>query len=121
MALNPQQFQQLPMFMSGQEIMDQVRPRDFISDTPWGAAVGWRRKIEDAETRLPKTTKSIREEGVQEPVHVTWGERMYQPELINGHHRVALSHQADPERLIPVEHSEYYPLDLTKRMRGWQY
>lgn len=114
MTLNPQQFQQLPMFMSAREITDTASP----GDRPYGddEAAVWRVKGKSAFSkkagaygRKPTMSlgASIGQEGVQRPVDIVHTQTGEKPTtLVQGHHRVAYSLENDPDRLIPVVHHE---------------
>jgi hypothetical protein len=56
----------------------------------------------DGSRPVPSLYEDIRNNGIHTPVqvHYRWGN----PHLYNGHHRVAVAHDLDPNMLIPVEH-----------------
>lgn len=100
---------QLPMFMTAGEIKQHFDPRygdrygRGISETEgkfWGRKLqeATRRKTEDGTLR-----KSIREKGVQEPVALDLPSRRSKPEIIEGHHRVAVAAKDAPNAMLPVE------------------
>ena len=111
MTLNPRQFQQLPMFMTAREIQEQTTPLDKSPGQPrarfWAtrARSATHRHVVRNDPDSGNLADSIRTEGVHRPVEISWGETAKKkPELANGHHRVAVSFEHDPDRLIPVVH-----------------
>lgn len=110
MSLSPQQFEQLPMFVTARHVRENFEHMDL----PYAAKSAaekptldmlYARKIEDFE-KTPEyynwDPRSVRNEGVRVPIKVSLTNGT--PQLTDGHHRVALQHEADPDRLIPVEY-----------------
>jgi hypothetical protein len=54
----------------------------------------------------PSLHDRIRAEGVQKPVHLSYGQlgSYGKPEIVGGHHRLAVQHDIDPDQPIPVAH-----------------
>lgn len=112
-------YTQLPMFMSGQEFMDHIKPGDahgagwaslrqkVVESKRGGIDNAWASARHGDETHYD----SVKREGVRSPVsvyHPNYPDRQgsKSPRLRNGHHRVLASHDIDPERLIPVWHQD---------------
>lgn len=58
-----------------------------------------------AMEQRPSLYESVRDEGVQQPVHLgTQFGAMGKREIVGGHHRIAAALDAAPDRLIPVLH-----------------
>lgn len=124
MTLQPQQFGQLKMFMTGPEIKEQYAAADAVS-TGSTQEQTWRSKLNEAAggweydaapehaTKASWRTLSddIDREGVKTPVHVYHG---YHPKVMphatsavfDGHHRAAYEAAKHPDRLLPVWHSD---------------
>jgi len=114
--------EQLPMFMTGNEIMQshQASEWDRMPKRParGGVATGLESHADVMDRKLTESKKegggklyrSVAAEGVQQPVHLSHqfgrpdssGTRKGQ--IAEGHHRVAISLDTDPNRYIPVIH-----------------
>lgn len=117
-ALNPQQFEQLPMFMSAHEIRSKYQPleadheeiedydeaTDHYSSTRETSDELWDRKAEEADDW--GLTDNIREHGVHTPIPLN----VDNGQLANGHHRVAAMNDIDHHQLLPVLHVEDHEL-----------
>ena len=122
--LSSQQWEQLPMFMTAEEVKNKVNS----SADPGGHSMEdlWHHKLYEAKTgairnaRYVPTRKrkgnslyeSIKEKGVQKPVELQrntkdtkFSKKGYS--LSEGHHRVAAAYDIDPKMYIPVEHSDH--------------
>ena len=119
--------EQLKMFMTAREIADRFQPSDWDRDKVRDPEHGMRPET-DEEVMSRKLTESksydfgniypsIAAEGVHTPVHLShqFGEvqrrgpgapSQGKPQIGEGHHRVAVSMDTDPDRLIPVMHHE---------------
>jgi len=98
-----QQFEQLPMFMTGKEIKEQYTPADY--DPNYGEFADekefWDSKLDEANQS--GLTQSIKEEGVKTPVILNLDGKT----IDNGHHRVAATTASpDDDKYIPVIHAE---------------
>lgn len=120
-----QQFRQLPMFMSAREIRQDYQAldgdRDEIIDE-------FNERIEDDPDLFARKYKEasqypsgltnplagdILRHGVKNPIslqedHTVTGSRK-KPEILGGHHRVAVMERHKPDTLMPVEHFESQP------------
>jgi hypothetical protein len=125
MTLNPQQFQQLPMFMSAREIQEQTTPGD--KEPTQRTSSFWAHKRREAESLDavkgaggPTLAESIRSGGVQQPVELGWASTLVRPELANGHHRVAVAAKSD--QLVPVMHDAgETPWTTVRHAFGWNH
>lgn len=113
------QFKQLPMFMSAHEIRSQYRPWEGdreLTHTPEGVRDEtndelWARKRHEASLGvMPTLDEQILKEGVKNPIplqHVDpWWHGNAQPQIMGGHHRLAVMYEHKPHDLMPVEHFE---------------
>jgi hypothetical protein len=123
------QFEQLPMFMTGAEIKEKYEPLD--GDRKWTRKPGsrgmsqetpdemWDRKLDESKRTHWKTGanlyKDIKKNGVQNPVSLQWERERgpytppnAKPQVLGGHHRVAVAAAARPDDLIPVEHFQSF-------------
>lgn len=123
------QFHQLPMFMSAREIRDQYQALDgdrhhavpdFGSGIPLDKGTPetddelFDRKAEEADSRRAPDGDylydSIAKHGVLSPVLLRapggGTGSLGKPEILGGHHRVAVMHDIRPDELMPVEHYE---------------
>jgi hypothetical protein len=111
-----QQFEQLPMFVSARDIHDNYIPMD-----RGGSINGmYGRKLDEAAnanymTRHGGTgslVDSIKAGGVKTPVHVYHSEGdstaygVHGKALFDGHHRVAVAYDQNPDQLVPVVHDD---------------
>jgi hypothetical protein len=117
-----QQFRQLPMFMSAREIMDRYQPLDGDRDAVLGETDErleddgelYARKYDEAENTYPdwdvSLKDSILQHGVKNPVSLQADDyhvgSQDKPEILGGHHRVAVMGEHKPDTLMPVEHFE---------------
>ena len=103
--LQPQQFEQLSMFVSGRELRDdfQAGEGDKNYEGEQSSSV-WRRKARDAGSSGLRD--QIDRDGVTQPIEISHevGDEG-KKQVLNGHHRAAISH-AQPDRLVPVLHHE---------------
>lgn len=120
---------QLKMFMSSNELMNDIEPGDFHGAN---AKEGWSHKLRESKASMDTgrhgsgVHKSVAKGGVRNPVEIYHlsaspvDGTQFAPRLMNGHHRVAAQADIDPERLIPVEH---YSIDSVGDRRhssqGW--
>ena len=92
--------EQLPMFMTAHEIQSYARPTDLSG--------GWEQAYREAQEIKSRGGVSLAEHvakhGVEDPVHIVHHGGGAQPELADGHHRVALEAQNHPQRYLPMEH-----------------
>jgi hypothetical protein len=129
-ALNPGQFQQLPMFMTARDIDRQYDPnegdRNVDESTGWVETTDelWDRKAQEAKQDASgvgdglSVHDSVLRHGVKSPVWLYHDERSIQgdlPTVGNGHHRVAVLLHNDPDRLMPVLHGTHFFGELEKR------
>lgn len=112
-ALHPAQFgEQLDMLRPARDLMK--IPGDFQRDH---ADEGWAQKLHESKepmdvlyrmgrkkrTDAPSLHDDIRQHGIRWPVNVkrfSGG-----PQVNDGHHRIAVAHDIDPDYLVPVTHS----------------
>ncbi len=116
-----------PMFMTGPEIKENYDPNYWDKHGMESNDDLWARKLYEAKKGSEHNTQdaphewsnqtpanrtledSVREEGVRHPIFLGEFSRTRndesKPEVHNGHHRVAIASQIDPNMLIPVEHS----------------
>jgi len=92
-----QQFEQLPMFATADQIMQRWRPGDRRKDENIDEL--YEGKAVEADSYLGDALESAG--GVENPIEV--GPR----HLLNGHHRVAWVKQHHPDWLIPLQHWTY--------------
>lgn len=99
---------QLPMFMTGKEIKEHFAPR---YGDQYGSGISrtegqlWSKKLREATNRKTEDgtlRKSIAAKGVQEPVDLDLPSNRWKPEVINGHHRIAVAARDMPDTPIPV-------------------
>jgi len=126
-----QQFRQLPMFMSAREIRDEFQALDgdredvITDDDEWTESDDelFDRKYEEAnDWKLSHGTSwsdkdgltladSILKHGVENPISLQIDRDRrgdhWKPEILGGHHRVAVMHKHRPDDLMPVEHFEH--------------
>jgi hypothetical protein len=133
-----QQFRQLPMFMTAREIRNQYQPLDGDRDDVYrhGEYTGRReneeelfdRKYDEAENSTyddeGQTLKeSILTHGVKNPVSLQADMEFTgsdsKPEILGGHHRVAVMHEHRRDDLMPVEHFDN--IYLAQRSLGERY
>lgn len=117
--LPAQEVEQLPMFMSAHDIVNNYAPNPgdrYDTTTDYTSSSGgtyhsyereetddelWERKRDEAwDSGL---AQSIIDEGVKEPVNLN----MVRGTVGNGHHRVAVMHEEAPHELIPVLHHKH--------------
>lgn len=104
--------EQLRMFVSAHEAAGY-----HFMDRGGSKAAVMRRKIAEASEQakynsLPggSLTAAIAQEGVKTPIHVYHSEGdataygVHGPALFDGHHRVAVANEQDPDQLVPVVH-----------------
>jgi len=103
-----QQWQQLPMFMTAQEIMSSRRPA--LGERGKVYPQGQPSRVEtDTDMMARKTAdldkpdyeglrESVVTEGVKNPIHLT------DTDIGEGHHRLAALMEQDPGRYVPVMH-----------------
>jgi hypothetical protein len=120
-----QQFRQLPMFMSAREIRDQYQALDADRDEVIGETDEWtedddelfNRKYDEAENNVDHAagdSRSLRDallqDGVKNPISLQADQEQtgshWKPEILGGHHRVAVMSEHKPDVLMPVEHFE---------------
>ena len=121
--LDNAQWEQLPMFMTANEIMGTHQASEWDRSPRrgrGGVATGieshgevMTRKLKESKTEdKGRLHKSIGEEGVQQPVHLSHqfgrpdSSGVQKKQIAEGHHRVASSLEHDPNRYIPVMHHE---------------
>lgn len=114
--LNTYQFHdQLPMFMTGREIKENYKP--WYGDINPGETESglWNRKYREAthvDMGPPSLRDDILKNGVKNPISLQF-KHLYgndvPPQVMGGHHRVAVMAQDKPDSLMPVAH---YP-DIT--------
>ncbi len=116
-----------PMFMTGPEIMHNYDPNYFDKAPSESNDDLWARKLYEAKRGASHDTnyvpgsdeledgyastleQSVRKEGVRTPIFL--GEfsktrnNSAKPEVKNGHHRVAVASNIDPNMLLPVDHT----------------
>lgn len=116
MTLNPQQFQQLPMFMSAHEIKATHVPIDRLHVATSGVDRRletddevWDRKVDEAWER-PQGSRSLRdvihERQGRQPRPMSLNPTSTPPTVIGGHHRIAVMDEEFPDTLMPVVHHE---------------
>jgi hypothetical protein len=116
-----------PMFMTGPEIKENYDPNYWDKKGMESSDDLWARKLQEAKRGDSRDTntipgsddledgyaytleQSVRKEGVRKPVFLNEFSKTRddesKPEVRDGHHRVAIASQIDPNMLIPVEHS----------------
>lgn len=118
------QFRQLPMFMSAHEIRSQYQGldgdrddvMDEFEDRPETDEELFQRKSHEAEWEgydgSPSLWDRLEKEGVKNPISLqadhTQKGSLGRPEILGGHHRVAVMSHIKPHALMPVEHFENY-------------
>jgi hypothetical protein len=102
-TLNAQQFggEQLSMFATARDLRHNYTPGDYSADAHDGDPENmWEQKHDEAwEDGL---YHQVSDEGVKTPVTVWHTDTSRN--LHDGHHRVAAQYDADPDRLIPLNH-----------------
>ena len=116
-----------PMFMTGPEIKENYEPNYWdkygmeSNDDLWGRKLheakrgAARNTSEVVETNVangwdpePTLEESIRTEGVRKPIFLQEFSKTRtddsKPEVRDGHHRVAIASEIDPNMLLPVDH-----------------
>lgn len=109
MALNPRQFQQLPMFMPAGELYDSVK----LMDQHGGSRMRLMNKKTD-EAGSSGLLQDVARHGVHEPVELEW-HGAKKPSLYEGHHRLAAALHANRATEVPVLHH-----DVDENIRRWQ-
>ena len=127
MSLSAAQFQQLPMFMTAREIRDQYQGHDGSRRRFAGLSGGeiqmfkgrhetedemFRRKVSEAEERWDHggdyLAAHVRKHGVTHAISLqddpTIVGSLGKPQILGGHHRVAVMHADRPDELMPVAH-----------------
>lgn len=123
------QFHQLPIFMTPREIRQQYRAldgdREEVVDD-WDAEVEERRPETDDELfdrKLDESLdapanprdefsetlfESVKRDGVKNPVSLQFKDLavLGKPQILGGHHRLAVAHEYRPDEFVPVEHFE---------------
>lgn len=110
---NPEQFGQLPMFVQAKTLRNDYIANDATTNG-WDKDDLYDLKAGEAHsgTRL---YQSIKEGGIQKPINV-WHEvtgrdrNSFSPRpigktVLNGHHRVAVQNELNPEAEVPVNHA----------------
>jgi len=100
------QFEQLPMFLTAQQVKDRYSPGDFFGRGKRGSSAEtefWDEKYSQAagsDSGFWGGLKASieREGGVRTPIEVS------KEQLLNGHHRVAVLAKDHPDWLMPVNH-----------------
>ena len=116
------QFHQLPMFMSAREIRSQYQALDGDRDLVYGADGEehdenddqlFERKYDEAHDTEDADSghtlaDSVRWDGVRNPISLqTGGFGVYgKPQVLGGHHRLAVMEEHRPDDLMPVAHFE---------------
>lgn len=59
----------------------------------------------------------IRQNGVQNPVHLGTVPSGSKPEIYSGHHRIAVMLQHNPDQPIPVQHHDSWQSSLDEQVR----
>lgn len=106
MALSPDQFgepEQLKMFMTPREIMGRYEPGDIGRMPNWPGQEGrvgrfWDQKRQDAPHRFD--VAQVATQGPQRPIELD----SVNDRITNGHHRLIVSYDAAPDRLVSVMH-----------------
>lgn len=114
-AVNPNQ---LRMFMTADEIVDHYKlgdtrlpgnPKGYKPDTSPQSVLD--RKYQD--TQRTGFSEILRNQGVRDPVHVSYGTTANptatfrgEPALRQGHHRVAWMQRNHPDQYLPVVHHD---------------
>jgi hypothetical protein len=114
--LNKNQFQQLKMFDSAENLgklkWGDTRPGETKKDVM--ARKLTESKVNDGFGDFGSLHESIRHHGVYDPVTIVHGTRPKTGEsysdLQEGHHRVASAHDINPKMIIPLEHKEPHEL-----------
>ena len=116
-----------PMFMTGPEIKENYDPNYWDKQGMESNDDLWARKTFEAKRGDSRDTssvpgsddledghartleQSVRKEGVRKPIFLNEFSRTRtdesKPEVRDGHHRVAIASQINPNMLVPVEHS----------------
>lgn len=125
MSLNPQQFTQLPMFMTAQELRHGMLHADVNPGARQATQDAvWDRKLAESQISDPSgygshagpgradvsLADAVRADGgVREPVKIMHGGtgRLGDRYLKDGHHRVAVAYAAGGDTLVPVQHLDH--------------
>ena len=126
------QFKQLPMFMSAREIRSQYQALDGDRETD---SDGWRESDDDLFDRKYEESYAtkhlngdyladhIAEHGVENPVSLQADPlntgSFDKPEILGGHHRIAVMETSRPDDLMPVEH--YHSVGEARKSKGVHY
>lgn len=103
--LQPRQFEQLPMFMSGREIADTFQAGEGDKRPGESSDETFGHKFQEA--RHEGLADQIATEGVKQPIEITHEVGTEgRKQILDGHHRAAVARVADPDRLVPVLHHE---------------
>ena len=127
------QFRQLPMFMSAHEIRSQYQGldddrhdgtgEDFLeTDEELFARKsdesreyphdGSERYSDGGDPDMPSLYEHVSKHGVENPISLQADHSrkglLGKPEILGGHHRVAVMYEQRPRALMPVEHFENY-------------
>lgn len=144
-AAAPRQFQQLAMFSTPHEILSKYQPldadREYVVDD-WDAPAEefrwetdeelWDRKFEESHGRRTRVDNggekyeslhdNIFREGVKNPVSLQFTEHrgsQGMPQILGGHHRLAVAAAYRPDEPIPVEH--FPEIEAARRSLGRHY
>jgi hypothetical protein len=116
-----------PMFMTGPEIKENYDPNYWDKATFESNDDLWARKLQEAKRGssrdtnevvetivkngwdpVPTLEESVRKEGVRSPIFLQEFSKTRtddsKPEVRNGHHRVAIASEINPNMLLPVDH-----------------
>lgn len=111
---------QLRMFMSARDIGDYVDAYGDVGDNTGGLPHEAMRAANPGAVERKINNMggsgmgdSIAAEGVKKPLDIT--HRGAERHLVNGHHRLIAQSQADPDRLMPVVHTERWEGDYHGR------
>lgn len=115
MARKKENPNQLKMFMTAREIMDEYEPigGDYIGGETTEEL--WERKADEAEAN--GLLDSIKKFGVQVPVSLDHEGK----EVMGGHHRIAAQHRLNPDQFIPINYetnprtANFYDMDVQSR------
>lgn len=67
----------------------------------------WDEKVFEAD--VSGLSQSIEREGVKTPVPLAHNHEFYPRDVLaDGHHRIAVAHDIDPDMLVPVQHFEHH-------------
>jgi hypothetical protein len=122
MSLNPNQFTD---FIKASDLMD-YRALDYGTSMNVMKQVGGLTKVDEAKVGnrwVPNNSKhsryemtegiplydDIKQHGVKEPITLDRTHPLSQPNkplIVEGHHRIAVSHDIDPDRMVPVQYRD---------------